>query len=83
MFYAVKDNRQYPIDETEKQKFIDLGYKIAKLEKGKLIFEKEADELKLEEVVKENTSLKGQLTKAQNQIKELEEEISKLSKERK
>lgn len=38
--YAVKDNRQYKITEDEKQKFIDRGYKIAKLKDDELAFEK-------------------------------------------
>lgn len=77
MLYAVRANRQYPIEETEKQKFIDLGYKIAKLEKGKLMFDEvEAVEGKeVEELKKERTTLKGQLTKANNRIEELEKEL--------
>ena len=53
--FAVKANRQYKISEDEKQKYIDRGYKIATLEKGKLVFEKvetpeskEIDKLKVE-----------------------------------
>lgn len=54
MLYAIKDNREYKITEDEKQKYIDQGYKIAKLEKGKLVFE----EVKTEEV-KELEELKA------------------------
>ena len=54
MLYAIKDNRECKITEDEKQKYIDQGYKIAKLEKGKLVFE----EVKTEEV-KELEELKA------------------------
>lgn len=65
MLYAIKDNRQYPIDETEKQKFIDLGYKIAELKDDKLIFEEvETKETKkITELKKENEKLKKELEK--------------------
>ena len=76
MLYAVKANRQYKIDESEKQKYANLGYKIAKLENGKLVFDEE-DKEELEEVIKERTVLKGQLTKANNRIAELEAELEK------
>lgn len=74
--YAIKANRQYKIDESEKQKYVNLGYKIAKLENGKLVFDEEEKE-ELEEVIKERTVLKGQLTKANNRIAELEAELEK------
>ena len=35
--FAIKANRQYKIDESEKQKYVNLGYKIAKLENDKQI----------------------------------------------
>lgn len=74
--YAIKANRQYKIDESEKQKYVNLGYKIAKLENDKLVFE-ESEKEDLEEVIKERTVLKGQLTKANNRIAELEAELEK------
>lgn len=80
MLYAVKANRQYPVDETEKQKFIDQGYKIAKIEEGKLVFEEEGAKGEVAELIKERTVLKGQLTKANNRIEELEKELAKIKK---
>lgn len=74
--FAIKANRQYKIDESEKQKYVNLGYKIAKLENDKLVFDEEEKE-ELEEVIKERTVLKGQLTKANNRIAELEAELEK------
>lgn len=72
--FAIKANRQYKIDESEKQKYVNLGYKIAKLENDKLVFDEE-DKEEIEEVIKERTVLKGQLTKANNRIAELEAEL--------
>ncbi|WP_313758469.1 hypothetical protein [Tissierella sp.] len=66
--YAIKANRQYKISEDEKQKFIDQGYKIAKLEKGKLVFE----EVETEES-KEIAELKAK-------VKELEKELEEVKK---
>lgn len=74
--FAIKANRQYKIDESEKQKYVNLGYKIAKLENDKLVFDEE-DKEEIEEVIKERTVLKGQLTKANNRIAELEAELEK------
>lgn len=74
--FAIKANRQYKIDESEKQKYVNLGYKIAKLENDKLVFDEE-DKEEIEEVIKERTVLKGQLTKANNRIAELEKELEK------
>lgn len=67
--YAIKANRQYKISEDEKQRFIDQGYKVAKLEKGKLVFE----EVETEET-KEIAELKAK-------VKELEKELEKTKKE--
>lgn len=63
--YAVKANRQYKISEDEKQKFIDQGYKIAKLEDGNLVFEEiETEETKeIVRLEKENKKLKKELEK--------------------
>lgn len=45
--YAIKANRQYKIEKEDKEKYIDLGYKIAELKDGKLEFEKfETEEMK-------------------------------------
>ena len=79
--FAVKANRQYRITETEKQKFIDRGYKIARLENGKLVFEEPEGTGEVAELIKERTVLKGQLTKANNKIAELEKEIDGLKGE--
>lgn len=78
--FAIKANRQYKIDESEKQKYANLGYKIAKLENGKLVFDEE-DKEELEEVIKERTVLKGQLTKANKRIAELEAELEECKEE--
>lgn len=67
--FAIKANRQYKISEDEKQKYIAQGYKIAKLEKGKLVFE----EAETEES-KEIAELKAR-------VKELEKELEKSKKE--
>jgi len=69
MFYAVKANRQYKIEEDEKQKYINLGYKLAKLENGKLVFEKE------------ETAESKEITKLKTKIKELEAELKKAKEE--
>lgn len=65
MLYAIKANRQYKIQEDEKQKYINMGYKIAKLKNGKLIYEKEENEQdkRLAELEKENRELKKELEK--------------------
>ncbi len=83
MFYAVKANRQYKIAEDEKQKYRDMGYKIAELKDDKLVFEEteETEETgEVEELIKERTVLKGQLTKANNRISELEKELEEVLK---
>lgn len=63
MFYAVKANRQYKIAEDEKQKYINMGYKIAELKDDKLVFEEvETEEAKeLAKLKKENEKLKKEL----------------------
>ncbi|MBU5439493.1 hypothetical protein KQI42_15870 [Tissierella sp. MSJ-40] len=66
--YAVKANRQYKISEDEKQKYIDLGYKIAELKDNKLVFE----EVETEES-KEIAELKAK-------VKELEKELEEVKK---
>ena len=76
MLYAEKDNRQYCITEDEKQKFIDLGYRIGKLVGNKLVFEENEELGEVAELIKERTVLKGQLTKATNRIEELEKELA-------
>lgn len=67
--YAIKANRQYKISEDEKQKYIDQGFKIAKLVKGNLEFE---------EVETEETK---EVAKLEAEIKKMKEENSVLSKE--
>lgn len=75
--FAVKANRQYKISEDEKQKFIDQGYKIAKLEKGKLVFE----EVETEES-KEIAELKAKVKELEKELEEVRkaEEIDKKAK---
>jgi len=71
MLYAIKANRQYKIEEDEKQKYINMGYKLAKLENGKLTFEKE------------ETPESKEITKLKTKIKELEAELKKAKEESK
>lgn len=79
--YAIKANRQYNITEEEKQKYINQGYKIAKLEDGKLVVDEAENKEEVEELIKERTVLKGQLTKANNKISELEKELEEIKGE--
>ncbi|HAE92125.1 MAG TPA: hypothetical protein DCG60_05695 [Tissierella sp.] len=66
--YAVKANRQYKISEDEKQKYIDLGYKIAELKDDKLVFEEvETEESK-------------EIAKLEAKVKELEKELEEALK---
>lgn len=69
--YAVKANRQYKISEDEKQKFIDLGYKIAELKDGKLVFEEvETEESKeIAKLEKENEKLRKELEELKKEAK--------------
>jgi len=69
--YAVKANKQYKIADDEKLKYINLGFKIAKLENGKLVFEKE------------ETPESKEIIKLQTKIKELEAELKKAKEESK
>lgn len=63
MFYAIKANRQYKISEEEKQKYRNMGYKIAELKDDKLLFEEiETEETKeIAKLKKENEKLKKEL----------------------
>lgn len=72
MLYAIKANRQYPISEEEKPKYMDQGYKIAKLEDGKLVFEVEESEES-----KEIAALKEQVKTLEAAKKKLETELVK------
>lgn len=65
----MKGNRQTRIEEAEKQKFINLGFKIAKLEKNKLVYEEvETEESKeIEKLKEENEALKGELESLKEQ----------------
>ena len=65
MLYAIKANRQYKIEEDEKQKYINMGYKIAILKDGKLIYEKteNGQDKRIAELEKENRELKKELEK--------------------
>ncbi|MBU5677771.1 hypothetical protein KQI88_15235 [Alkaliphilus sp. MSJ-5] len=77
MLYAIKANRQYKIEEDEKQKFIDRGYEIARLEEGKLVFE----EVETEET-KEIAKLKAKIKKLEKELEELKK-VEDLEKEKK
>lgn len=72
---AIKANRVYKITEDEKQKYIDLGYKIAELKDDKLVFEEIATEES-----KEIAKLEDENKKLKTKIKKLELEINKAKK---
>ena len=55
--FAIKANRQYKILPEDKQKYIGLGYRIAELEKGKLVFE-EVETPESKEIVKLKAEVK-------------------------
>jgi len=61
--FAIKANRQYRISEDEKQKYINMGYRIAELKDNKLVFEEiETEETKeIAKLKKENEMLKKEL----------------------
>ena len=61
--FAMKANRQYRISEDEKQKYINMGYRIAELKDNKLVFEEiETEEAKeIAKLKKENEKLKKEL----------------------
>lgn len=63
--YAVKANRIYKITEDERQKYIDMGYRIAELKDKELVFEEiETEETKeIAKLKKENEKLKKKLEK--------------------
>lgn len=72
MLYAMKGNRQYKIEEDEKQKFIDRGYRIAELKDGKLAFQEvETEESKeIAKLKAENKALKAELKTLKESKKE-------------
>lgn len=69
--YAVKANRIYKINEDEKQKYINMGYKIAELKGNELVFEEvETEEAKeLAKLKKENEKLRKELEKLKKESK--------------
>jgi len=69
--FAIKANRQYRIEPEEKQRYIDLGYKIAELKNDKLVFEKvETPESKeIAKLKAEVKRLEGELKKAKGEGK--------------
>lgn len=75
MLYAIKANRQYKIEEDEKQKYINMGYKIATLKDGKLIYEKteNGQDKRITELEKENRELKKELEKLKKESKKGED----------
>ena len=76
MLYAIKANRQYKIEEDEKQKYISMGYKIAELKGNELVFEEvETEEAKeLAKLKKENEKLRKELEKLKKESKKGEGE---------
>lgn len=81
MLFAMKGNRQTKITEDEKEKFIKAGFKIAKLEKNKLVFEevKTEEAKEIEELKAENKALKSEIAELKNQ-EAAEEEPEKAKK---
>lgn len=71
MLYAIKANRQYKIEEDEKQKYINMGYKIAELKGNELAFEEiETEEAKeLAKLKKENEKLRKELENLKKESK--------------
>lgn len=69
--YAVKANRIYKITEDERQKYIDMGYRIAELKDKELVFEEvETEEAKeLAKLKKENEKLRKELEKLKKESK--------------
>ena len=69
--YAVKANRIYKITEDERQKYIDMGYRIAELKDKELVFEEvETEEAKeVAKLKKENEKLKKELEKLKKESK--------------
>lgn len=81
--FAMKDNRQTKITEDEKQKYIDRGYKIAKLVKGELVYEEveTEDSKEIEELKKKINDLESELEKAKKvEGAKVEDEKEKKSK---
>jgi len=68
MVYVEKDNRQYHVTEDEKQKYIDAGYRVGRLEGKKLVF----DKVETEET-KEITKLKAKVVELEKELKATKE----------
>ena len=66
--FAIKANKQYKIGEDEKQKYIDMGYRIAELKEDKLVFE---------EIETEETK---EIAKLEAKVKRLEKELEEALK---
>lgn len=83
MFYAMKNNKQVKITEDEKQKFINQGYKIAKLNDGKLEFEEiETEESKkISKLEADYKKLKVEHEKLLKELESLKEPKQGMSKE--
>lgn len=66
--FVIKANRQYKITEDEKQRFIDMGYRIAELKNGKLVLQEiETKESKeITKLMKENETLKKEIEVLKN-----------------
>lgn len=77
MLYAVRGNKQLKIEETDRRKYLSLGYDIAKEEDGKLEIVQHAPSktvsyARYEKLENENAELKAQLAAANKKVKELE-----------
>lgn len=76
MLYAVKANKEVPIDEKDEQSFLSDGYDIYEQKNGKVSLKttspsKKVSYAKYEELEKENKELKEALKKAEKENKEL------------
>lgn len=80
MLYAVRGNKQLKISESDRQRYLNLGYDIAKEEEGKLEIEQHAPSktvsyARYEKLEQENETLKEQLVAANKTVKELEKKL--------
>lgn len=80
--FAIKANRQYEIDESEKQKYIDMGYKIAELKGKKLVFEEteKEDSKEMAELKEKVKDLETELEALKEQVPDNEKEPAKAAK---
>jgi|GEM_PF-859363 len=78
MLYAQKDNRQYPISEDERQKYINQGYKIGRLEGNRIVFEKiqSPKAITISKLTAKNEFLNKELEKARAENEELKAQLA-------